>query len=230
MWSYYGSKSKIVDKYPKPTKGLIIEPFAGTAKYALKYWDNDVILIEKNKIVYRIWKWLQECSVNDIQKLPRLKQGDDLRLMNFDCEEAKWLMGFMASRAIARPNNIAVKRTTTDRPNWINFCINRISKDIAKIKHWDIRNCDYTNIENKQATWFIDPPYQFGGQHYPNGNKEIDFKELAKWCKERKGEVIVCENIKANWMNFEPLTISNQTRGKGIEVVFLKGWKKNNCI
>jgi len=33
MFSYYGSKSKIVDYYPPPKHKRIIEPFAGSARY-----------------------------------------------------------------------------------------------------------------------------------------------------------------------------------------------------
>ena len=36
MWSYYGSKSKIINKYPEPLYGKVIEPFAGTARYAMR--------------------------------------------------------------------------------------------------------------------------------------------------------------------------------------------------
>jgi len=35
MWSYYGSKSKVVKHYPKPKYDLIIEPFAGAAWYSV---------------------------------------------------------------------------------------------------------------------------------------------------------------------------------------------------
>ena len=101
-----------------------------------------------------------------------------------------------------------------------------MSKDIEKIKHWDIRNCDYTDIDNKNATWFIDPPYQFGGEHYPMSNKQIDFKHLAEWCINRNGEIIVCENTKADWMKFEPLVLMKGSKHKTTEAVFLKGWKK----
>ena len=230
MWSYYGSKSKVVNKYPKPTKGLIIEPFAGTAKYSMKYWENDVILIEKYDVVYKIWKWLQECNANDILKLPILKQGNNLKDFNFDCEEAKMFMGYLTAQGVAKPQNKAVFRATTHRPNWIKYSLERISKDIDKIKHWDIRNCDYKEIENKNATWFIDPPYQFGGEHYPMSNKEIDFNYLAEWCKSRNGEVIVCENTKADWMKFEPIVLMKGSKYKTTEAVFLKGWEKNNLI
>ena len=37
-----------------------------------------------------------------------------------------------------------------------------IAQNLNKIKHWEIRKDDYRNIENEDATWFIDPPYQHG--------------------------------------------------------------------
>lgn len=49
MFSYYGSKSKIIRYYSEPKHDIIIEPFAGSAQYAFKYWDKQVTLIEKNK-------------------------------------------------------------------------------------------------------------------------------------------------------------------------------------
>ena len=47
MWSYYGGKSKVVDYYPTPKQSKIIEPFAGSARYALKWFDRDVLLVDK---------------------------------------------------------------------------------------------------------------------------------------------------------------------------------------
>lgn len=227
MISYYGSKSKIVNKYPKPTKDLIIEPFAGSAKYALKYWEKDVILIEKYDVVYKIWKWLQQCNSNDILKLPILKQGDSLKDFTFDCEEAKMFMGYLTAQGVAKPQDKAVFRATTHRPNWIKYSLERMSKDIEKIKHWNIRLGDYTEIENMEATWFIDPPYQYGGEHYPMSNKDVDFEWLAEWCKSRNGEVIVCENTKADWMDFKPIANLKGSKHKTVEAVYLNGFKKN---
>ena len=60
MFSYYGSKSKIVDYYPPPKHKRIIEPFAGSARYSLKYWQNDVLLVDKYEVVVNLWKWLQD--------------------------------------------------------------------------------------------------------------------------------------------------------------------------
>jgi len=44
MFSYYGSKSKIVDCYPAPRYDKIIEPFAGSARYSLKWWNREYAL------------------------------------------------------------------------------------------------------------------------------------------------------------------------------------------
>ena len=67
------------------------------------------------------------------------------------------------------------------------------------------------DIPNEKATWFIDPPYQFGGKYYRHNGKKIDYEFLGEWCKNRDGQVIVCENHKADWMEFEPLVgISGQ--------------------
>lgn len=73
MWGYYGSKSKIIEKYPPPKFDTVIEPFAGTAQYALKYWDRNIILIEKYDVICNLWKWLQKCSKQDILSTRQLK-------------------------------------------------------------------------------------------------------------------------------------------------------------
>ena len=35
--------------------------------------------------------------------------------------------------------------------------------------------------------------------------KKIDFEKLAAWCKEREGQIIVCENTKADWLPFKAM-------------------------
>lgn len=206
MWSYYGAKTGIIGLYPKPKHDMIIEPFAGSARYALKYFDRDVVLIDKYPVVVKIWKWLQLCSPNDILKLPRrMVETDRLDTMEFDCEEAKLLMGFVIGCGAERPRIKATKRKTTDRPNHINYNLERIAKNLFKIKHWTILEGDYTMAPDHTATWFVDPPYQFGGHAYVMSNKAIDFQSLAPWCESRKGQVIVCENTKADWMDFNPI-------------------------
>lgn len=207
MFSYYGSKTNLARLYPKPKHDLIIEPFAGSARYALEHFEKDVILIDKYPVIIKVWKWLQSCSPNDILKLPRrLVETDRLDEMTFDCEEAKLLMGFVVGCGAQRPRVKATKRKTTDRPNHVNYNLQRIAKNLFKIKHWQFIEGDYTVAPETKATWFIDPPYQHGGQAYVFGTKQINFTDLAEWCRTREGQVIVCENTKADWMNFKPIS------------------------
>lgn len=199
MWSYYGSKSKIINIYPPPLYDKVIEPFAGSARYALRFWQRDILLVDKYDVIVGLWKWLQQCNENDILKLPDFKRGDDLRNFNLSPEE-RWLMGFCIGRGNMIPRNKG-----GDFNNWSEDRI-RIAKNLFKIRHWEIRKGSYLDIEDMQATWFIDPPYQFGGHKYKHSNKNIDFGSLATWCKSRKGQSIVCENTKADWLPFKAMS------------------------
>lgn len=224
MFSYYGSKSKIVDYYPPPKYKRIIEPFAGSARYSLKYWQNDVLLVDKYPVIVEVWNYLKNASEADILKLPMIStQGDDLRSFDLSIEE-KNFMGFLVASGSASPQNKITKNKTA---SWNNpaVMLKRIAKDLHKIKHWEIKLGSYDEIENKEATWFIDPPYQFGGEHYKESNKNIDFANLAEWCKTRNGQIIVCENTKANWLPFRQLTkrsdnSANAHKSKTIEAIW----------
>lgn len=217
MWSYYGAKTNIVHLYPPPKYGKIIEPFAGTARYSLKYWDREVLLVDKYDVIIKIWKWLQQCSPGDILGLPRLKAGENINDFNFDCEDARLLMGFLIGFGFYSPRHSATVRLW-QRPNQLNYSLNRIAGELHKIKHWQFECKSYEEVENECGTWFIDPPYQFGGHAYVIGNKDINFNQLAGWCNSREGQVIVCENNKADWMKFNPLIVQNVRTGKHAEV------------
>lgn len=219
MWSYYGAKTNIVDRYPKPRHGKIIEPFAGTARYALKYFDNDILLVDKYEVIVKIWKWLQLCSPNDVLSLPRFKMGENINNYKYDCEEQRLLVGFLVGFGFADPRKTATPRMR-NRPNAMNYTIKRIAQQLFKIKHWEIKQGCYTDIPNEKATWFIDPPYQHGGHVYKHSNKKINFKDLSAWCKTRDGQIMVCENTKADWMAFTPMVCQNVLSGENHEAIW----------
>jgi len=213
MFSYYGSKSKIVDYYPPPKHKRIIEPFAGSARYSLKYWQNDVLIVDKFETIANLWKWLQTQTPNDILGLPNMDKGEDLRLIDIP-KEAKVLIGFCINRGSVTPKNIA-----SGFNNW-NEDKKRIAGELHKIKHWTIIHGSYEDLENVEATWFIDPPYQFGGEHYIESTKNIDFLKLAEWCMTRKGQTIVCENTKADWLPFKPMKEMYGSQYKTTEAIW----------
>lgn len=203
MFSYYGSKSKIVQYYPQPTKHKIIEPFAGSARYSLRYWEKDILLVDKYKVIVDIWHYLQRASEKDILGLPYV--GYTAKVPQSLSYEEVLLLGYIAKTGSAIPAKSTSYRNTIYRPNLQNYQKQNIASNLYKIKHWKIIQGSYEDIENENATWFIDPPYQFGGHSYKESNKNLDFNSLANWCKSRLGQVIVCENTKATWMDFKPV-------------------------
>ena len=215
MFSYYGSKSKIVDYYPPPKNKKIIEPFAGSARYSLKYWQNDILLVDKYHIIVNTWKWLQQCSENDIRKLPIMKLGESLD--NFDLsEDERIFMGF-----IVQQGTTGLRKTVSSYAvDSIPTQLNNIANQLYKIKHWNIIQLSYEDLKNENATWFIDPPYQFGGEHYKESSKNINFTELSEWCKSRNGQVIVCENTKADWLPFKPMVEMQGSMFKTTEAIW----------
>lgn len=210
MWSYYGSKSKLVKYYLPPKYGKIIEPFGGTAKYALRYWENDVIITELFHKIFKIWKFLQQASKNDILSLPDVGYKEKTPITLSDPE--RWLIGFCIGRGSPRPATMGHKFN-----NWTTDKI-RIANDLHKIKHWDIRNEDYKTIKNQKATWFVDPPYEKMGYKY-NFNK-VDYDFLGDWCRDRKGFVIACENQDATWLHFTPIKTFRGGQKTNIESVW----------
>ena len=214
MFSYYGSKSKVVDFYPPPKYRKLIEPFAGSARYSLKYFDRDVMLVDKYEIVVNVWKWLQLCSKQDILGLPKMKSGDNVN--DFQISEVeKQFVGFLICRGMESP-----RENVSSFVGDITEALKNIANQIHKIKHWEIKLGSYTEIENIEATWFIDPPYQFEGEHYVENSKNLNFSELADWCKSRNGQTIVCENTKATWLPFLPMREMNGSQHKTVEAIW----------
>ena len=78
----------------------------------------------------------------------------------------------------------------------------------------------YDEIQNQEATWFIDPPYQFGGEYYIKSNKHLNFEKLGDWCQSRSGQVIVCENTKATWLPFYPMRDMQGSQYKTTEAIW----------
>jgi site-specific DNA-adenine methylase len=216
MWSYYGSKSKIVKLYPPPIFNKIIEPFAGSARYSLLYFDKDITLVDKNIKIIKIWEYLKNCNEKDILSLPILKEGETLDDFNLS-EGEKLFLGFIVNEGSATP---CKQVTRWAAPNY-NYKIKETAKILFKIKHWKLLNCCYTELGNEQATWFIDPPYTHGGEFYPCSKNEIDFKYLSDWCKSRKGQTIVCENTKADWLPFIPIRKVFQAKRSSIEAMWV---------
>lgn len=208
MFSYYGSKSKVAKLYPPPSHSVIVEPFAGSARYALEHWHHDVRLYDVSPMIVRIWHYLQQASTADILGLPDVpsKQHIDVVAPGLSRAERD-LIGLHLCRGKAVP-----RKTGHGQNGWSQDKV-RIAGNLHKIKHWKIEQRDYAEIPNDTATYFIDPPYQHtqerkgNSDRYPFGN--INYAALAAFVLTRKGQVIACEGAEATYLPFELLTTVN---------------------
>lgn len=226
MWTYFGSKTNIVSFYPAPVHDIIIEPFAGTARYSLEYWQKEVVICDRYKVLIDLWKWLQKCTEGDILGIPtKVQFGQSIYDLSLPCPEALTLYGFLSGKGLERPRIHATAWVTTHRQNWYSYTLKRIAGNLHKIRHWTIIHGDYSGVLNQRATWFIDPPYQEYGDSYVYGSSRINYNDLANYCLSRSGQVIVCEGHGAKWLPFEFLTQVNRTaRGKGLrEMIWYRG-------
>jgi site-specific DNA-adenine methylase len=222
FFPFFGSKLRTIYAYPAPKFETIIEPFAGSASYSCTYSDKNVILSDIDPNIYQTWHYLINSSENDISDLPLISVGQSVDSLNI-CQEAKLLIGWWLNRGSSVP-----KKTMTRFANqwgdkfaqtWGNKVKERIISQKKYIKHWKAFNLSFESLEiTNESTWFIDPPYQQAGKSY-RFNK-VNYEGLAEFiggiCS---GQVIVCENEGADWLDFEPLLSARSNRSKGFEAV-----------
>jgi site-specific DNA-adenine methylase len=213
MFSYYGTKKRIAHIYPKPQYDIIIEPFAGAAAYSMLYPEKQVILYDTNPKIFLIWDYLIKANKKEILNLPNIETKQKVTDFNLSDAE-KYLIGFCINRGSSNP-----KITATTRNSWNKYKI-EIANNVEKIKHWKIFNESYENIPNQIATWHIDPPYQKAGKYYFGHNK-MNYENLSKFCKERLGQVMVCENEGADYLPFTFLTDHYGSIQKNTEVIWI---------
>jgi site-specific DNA-adenine methylase len=216
FFSYYGGKWRDAGRYyAKPMHDTIVEPFAGSAGYSLRYADRRVILCEIDPILVNLWRYLIRVSQEEILAIPDVPLGgsvDDLKLI----PEASWLVGFWLNRGVAQPRKTP-SRWMRDQIRPGSFWGQRVRETIARqvpmIRHWKVIEGGYKKCRTtRSATWFIDPPYRSAGCHYKYGPECVNYDHLAAWCKARQGQVIVCESTGADWLPFQELAETKTTR------------------
>lgn len=218
FFGFYGGKWRDALKhYPAPQHDTIIEPFAGSAGYALRYYDRKVVLCDLDPVLAGVWTYLINVKPQELLRIPDLafdQTVDDLKV----CQEARWLIGFWLNRGVATPRRKPSKWMRIQiRPGsfWGERVRTTLARQVDAIRHWKVYHRSYADAPApKLATWFIDPPYQRAGQHYRCGADDIDYVALSSWCQARKGQVIVCENEGADWLPFKPLASVKTTRSK----------------
>lgn len=205
--------------YGPPRFDTVVEPFAGSASYCVRWDVRRAILYDLNPVVIAIWQYLIAVSEQEILSLPDIADGqtvDDLRVP----QEARWLIGFCVNAAVSaprkRPSKWMLRKKSKDANYWGAKRRARIASQLAKIRGWSAHLGSYRDVDtSRDATWFIDPPYEVKGDHYPYGASGINYADLGAWCRGLNGHVVVCENSGAAWLPFRPLVRSrSQIKGR----------------
>jgi site-specific DNA-adenine methylase len=228
VFYFYGGKRRLARLYPPPKYNVVVEPFAGAAAYSVTHLMpsntrqplDKVILIEKDKRVYDTWVRLLAMEVDEVLGYPIPRAGE--RTSDF------LVMTSAASNRIARQKAMVV---TTRMPAVLERMFRQIANVLPHVKgRVEIIHGDYTEAENIEATWFIDPPYHVGsraqqrGMGYAEGcnSASLDYESLGAWCRSRQGQKIVCEQEGADWLDFQHLRHARNSIGKkSAEVVWI---------
>ena len=205
MFLFFGAKWRLAKSLGPPQRDTIIEPFAGSAGYS-SYWAERarrVILVGIDPVIAGLWRYLTKVREREILSLPT-NIHDLNELPRSTCQEARDLIGLWFNRAVVKPQQ---RRSQWARePRYATMfwgeCIKyRIAQQLKYVRHWEIRESDYTAAPDLTAHWHIDPPYEQAGKHYEHNH--IDRDALARWCRTRKGFTQVCEAEHATWLPFE---------------------------
>lgn len=219
IFKYYGSKHRIIPHYPEPRHKLIVEPFAGSASYALRYPDRDVLLCETDDEVAELWRGLLAATpaeVRDLPVCPELPPQLDIRTLDLPAW-AKYLIKY--NQRVGMSKCWTISGWGARRGFWTAHDRDGIAARLPTIKHWQVFHGSIVDQPiTGAATWFVDPPYEAQATVYRNAAP--DFQALGQWCREREGQVIVCEAPHKDgrlptWLPFRHLTMARVGPGGG---------------
>lgn len=209
MFNYFGSKFLLAKTYQPPKFDLIVEPFAGSAQYAM-YWmrersDIRCILYDTDPKVIESWQRILAATPDEILQWD-MQIGDSI---NDYVDRANYQGGHRIA------NERIVSRFRQSKPRW--------ARTRALVgDRVTIIEGDYTQAPDMRSTWFVDPPYIDAGHLYVKGTAQIDYPELGEWCKSRPGQTIVTEAGSAEWLPFRTHTMQRANLGhtESLELVW----------
>jgi len=208
LFKWFGSKWLSSKTLPKPNYERIVEPFAGGAGYSLRYADRQVLICESDPHIYALWCWLiQDATEAAIREIPLgIPEGTDIRTLGLSTGQQLLLKSWQ------RTNNVGSCWTISPWGNkpgqWTVNTRARVASEFGAVTHWKVRDNGLLALQGPQeATWFIDPPYQY---NYQYRQPAMDYAALAALVQSQPGQRIVCEAVCPktgaipDWLPFEP--------------------------
>ena len=219
FFRHFGSKWSLSRLLDPPQFDVIVEPFAGSAGYAVRYGAGlRVVLLDVDPGVCSIWSWLIAATRADVLDLPGDLGDQDIRSMDVPDPArlliqrwltpqggtGNWHLPPMASRWVERnPGSWWTPQTRA-----------RIANSLWAIRDWEVHLGDYQSAPDLEATWVVDPPYQGNTSTpvaYGRGSPPLDYPALGTWCRGLRGQVYVHEQAGATWLPFTSLSAQART-------------------
>lgn len=208
LFKWFGSKWSASKHYPAPRFDRVVEPYAGSAGYALRFGaGRRVIIAERDPHLRLLWRWLiSEATAAQILEIPLdLPEGLDIRALGLNIGQATLLKTWQ------RTNNVGNCWTTSawgSKPGqWTASTRARVAAEFSAVRSWILTDSaeDLFASPAAPATWFVDPPYQF---NYRYKTAPLAYSTLGAQLASLPGEVIVCEardpktGLAPNWLPF----------------------------
>lgn len=234
MFYYYGAKRVLAPHYPRPQYRTVVEPFAGSAQYAVRCLmersADRAVLTDRDPRVVEMWERLLAMTPAEVRALPALTPGatttDPLHFVT------------AASNSWGGTKRMTVSARMAARwPLMLGWIADVLPYVTGKVS---VALGDYTSAEQTEpATYFIDPPYQTvrlssgaesdggaRGKGYARGcnSDSLDFAALGDWARSLDGHVIAVDQIGADWLPFKPLKGHRSSVGTmHLEAIWTRG-------
>lgn len=233
MFYYYGAKRVLAPHYPRPQFRTVVEPFAGSAQYAVRCLvegsADRAILTDLDPRVVEMWERLLSMTPNEVLSLPPLDVGASTS------DPLQMVTSASNSWGSARRYTIT-ERMASRWPLMLNWMAEVLPHLKGKVT---VSLGDYTTSrQDGPATYFVDPPYQTAqlsgaesiggarGKGYAKhcNSDSLDFAALGEWCRSLPGHVIAVDQIGADWLPFRPLKGHRSSVGTmHLEAIWTKG-------
>lgn len=234
LFKWFGSKWTASKHYPEPIHDTVVEPFAGSAGYALRHHGKKVVLAESNRQVLTLWRWLAlDATESLIREIPiNVPEGTDIREIGLTGGQELLLKHWQ------RTNNVGDCWTVSawgNKPGqWTENTRSRVASERHLVAHWEFHDDAFRVMRAMEgpATWFVDPPYRF---NYGYRSAPVDYEALGAIVRGLPGQVIACEaacqktGALPDWLPFKDFRRTVTSRRKPTdnhhsrELVYVKG-------
>ena len=212
VFPHLGGKGGLAPLLPSPLCRLIVEPFGGAAAYSfLHHAGHDVWVNELNPCTYSIWEFLQWTDAfrviqSDWPKSVRIGQHLDALVTNPAHPGFLELVRAYINLGTYGMTGVRQVVTKDAAGHWSQYKP-RFTVILPIVARWKITNLDYRQLDDVDGCWLIDPPYNnVAGRKYEFKLPPEAYPQLAEWCLNRRGHLLVTEQTGSPWLPFRPLT------------------------